>query len=235
MRISAMASSSWLPKNEASDSSYGTASSLQTCTIPETFSQNQVQASSCIVLQIFGSDERKAASMQALNCLRSTVPSGNLDSRRARTQLSSLMRSEFFTFITKLSHDSITISIHAMVFLATPMTAALMLNISEKEVGRALFAADLSFASFFFPSAPNSIEALDWGLVGSAADFVGLSRKDSPLPALPLTPLGSESASVETPELSLVLDFLSSGFCAPPASLPLTMVQLSISVSSLLA
>mmetsp|Transcript_28454 Transcript_28454/g.71948 ORF Transcript_28454/g.71948 Transcript_28454/m.71948 type:complete len:220 (+) Transcript_28454:662-1321(+) len=210
----------------SSDVSYFGALSMVTCTILDMFSQNHVQASSCAVLQIFGNSERRAASMQALNWSRLTEPSVYLESLRARTSVSSLMRSEFFTFMTRLSHESMTVPIQAVCFLLTPITAALMENISWKVLGMPCFVA-----SDFLSTLACDMDVL--GLLSEPSSFF---LPALPLPFSPCLASWSESASVEVPEPeSLVSESCNCGTSFTPLSSLLfscTAVQLSIRMSN---
>mmetsp|Transcript_114173 Transcript_114173/g.179742 ORF Transcript_114173/g.179742 Transcript_114173/m.179742 type:complete len:223 (+) Transcript_114173:1730-2398(+) len=112
-----------------------------------TFSHSHDQATSCAVLQSFGSKDRNDASMQDLYSLKFTAPLTTLLMRNTRMSHSSCNRAEFDTFRTMLSKHPNTSFIQALV--PKPITAALNLNMSSYVLGTWLAdIAVLPFASF---------------------------------------------------------------------------------------
>mmetsp|Transcript_120972 Transcript_120972/g.338707 ORF Transcript_120972/g.338707 Transcript_120972/m.338707 type:complete len:217 (-) Transcript_120972:642-1292(-) len=97
-----------------------------------TLRHNQVHATSCSESQPFGTNDRNAANITALNSARSMGPR-HFDKRSARMSHSSWRRCEFDTLRTIMSKESSTSYIQRLS--PNPMTAALNLNICGKVVG----------------------------------------------------------------------------------------------------
>mmetsp|Transcript_159280 Transcript_159280/g.297081 ORF Transcript_159280/g.297081 Transcript_159280/m.297081 type:complete len:218 (+) Transcript_159280:2396-3049(+) len=184
-----------------------------------TFSHIHVQATSCCVLHVFGSRERKAASMQALNSgsCTSAPSSMHLDIIKDSTSASSFRRPLFWTLLTMPSKDSTTSLIH--VRSLKPMTAELISNISANVVGSAceenppppFSPSSESWSSSLPPFPLNTLFFILWRSFScepcSRGDFC----------------FGEPSEPSELPKLST----RSSAFCCFALFEPLAMAQLS--------
>mmetsp|Transcript_43045 Transcript_43045/g.98996 ORF Transcript_43045/g.98996 Transcript_43045/m.98996 type:complete len:202 (-) Transcript_43045:771-1376(-) len=146
-----------------------------------TFSHNQDQATSCEVLQFFGSNDRSDASMQDLYSENTTVWSpGSREIRNTNMSHSSCSLPELETFLTMASKQARTSENHLRS--PKPITTALNENISGYVVGTCCALIVPWALPFISPS------LLCWLLVSGTWSLlaVAASRGPPPMP-IPLS------------------------------------------------